>query len=229
MPAAPREQVYASEDAGRPPLILTFEVAAVAPFQHEQGEAVAPLDDEAGYIDLARRVRDLRIAGEAAVHPEVEAGVDALEVYVGTPLRRERNVAQIKPRGVLARNEGRVVGEGVAHVYVGGLAVTVKLPDGGHGQRPVRQGEVRADGFLRHRLGRGEEGEAPFAAERREKRRSLAVRVGGSGLTRRNGVALGVGDVIRPQRLAAYMQFSGILMVFKFHSPTALIDEPIIP
>ena len=173
-------------------------------------------------------MRHLRVAGEFAVYPEVKAGVDALEVYVGTPLRRKFDVAQVESRGVFVRHERRIEGEGVAHVDIGGFVVAVKLPHGRHRQRLNGQREVRADRLLRHLLRRAVEGEAPFAAERSEKRRRFAVRERGSGFMRRDAVALGVGDIIRPRRFAPQVQYFSILMEYQFHKLTAFVDITII-
>ena len=186
----PLEEVDVPEDAAHPQLVLVLEVAAVAPFQDEDGDGVFAGAEKFRHLKLAGRVGDLAVSHQFAVYPEVEAGVDPLEIHVVAeiPFLADAEVADIGPAGIFERDIGRVVGEGVADVGVLVAVVAVILPDRGDGDLFKAAAAFRvpllaldgADVFV--------VAEVPLAAQELE-----AVRLSAAG---KGGGALRGGDVV---------------------------------
>ena len=208
------EEVDLAEDAGHAPHILVFEVCAVGPLEDEDLEGVLPLVDQPGDVDLGGEVGDLRIGREGVVDPDVERGIDALEVQVGLlRLHRggDREVADVERAGILVRDIRRVDRDRVVDVRV--VRDVIAAPEGhlpahgdGHAVEALGR-EVRAGHIAAADVGEGgEESEGPFAVEGLEEGGFAAV------LQRR--VALGrEGDEVRAGRFASDVQGLRILVI----------------
>ena len=208
------EEEDLAEDAGHAPHILVLEVGAVGPFEDEDLEGVLPLVDQPGDVDLGGEVGDLRIGGEGVVDPDVERGVDALEVQIGL-LRlhrgRDREVADIERAGVLVRDERRIDRDRVVHVRVVRDVIPAAeghLPAHGDGHAFEAFGrEVRARHIAAADVLDGlEEAERPLAVEGLEEGGFPAVLV--------RGVALGgERNEVRAGRFASDVQGLRILVI----------------
>ena len=139
------QEVDVAEDAAGAELVLVLQVGAVAPLEHQNGQAVGAGTDEPGHIELRGGVGDLAIADVGAVEPHVEAGVHTLKGQVGAGGRRVRGVlevADVGAAGVVLGDVGRVEGDGVADVGVLVVVVAQVLPGTGH----LNPGEALRDG-----------------------------------------------------------------------------------
>src|SRR5699024_8878147 len=109
------------EDAGSTELVLIFQVAAVTPLQDQNRQSVLAFFDSLGDVKLGGGVGDFAVAQEGAVEPDVEAGVNTLEVQVGLGgicIAFIDKIVQISTAGIFIRNIGRVCREGIADVGV---------------------------------------------------------------------------------------------------------------
>ena len=183
------QEVDVAEDAAGAELVLVLQVGAVAPLEHQDGQAVDAGAQELGDVELRGGVGDLAVADVGAVEPHVEAGVHSLEGQVGAGgggIRGVVEVADVGAAGVVLGNVGRIEGDGVADVGVLVVVVTQVLPGAGHlnhGEALREVGGVRlaglvavgrADGgvLLPEGLGQlvdaGQVAEGPLAAEQVE-------------------------------------------------------------
>ena len=207
------QQVDIPENAGKPPLVLAFQVAAVAPLQHRRREGVLPRAEKIGDVEGGGAVADLAVAGEGVVHIQVEAAVHPFQHKVqpaaGAGPGGEPPV--VDAGGVFVRHKGRVKGEGIAEVQVLGGAVPLQLPAGGHRDAgPFAGGEDLPQPGPVGRGGPGAwvVGELPFAVEGGE---------AGGGFPRGKGVlAGGEGDEVVGRRQGAQLQHREILVAALF-------------
>ena len=169
-----REKPRAAEDAREAEHVLILQIRAVGIAVDLQGDRVLAGLHERRHVELGGRARVLREADVAAVHPQVEEGIDAVEleedVAVLVPPFREREVAPIGADGIPRLEVREVLGrvfhderaarhvllEGIRDVRVDGgapaaLAVRAKrlprrgdLDDGP--RRDVEVGLVEIDG-----------------------------------------------------------------------------------
>ena len=79
----PTQDVDIAEDATHAELVLVLQIAAVAPLEHQNGQLVVARPQVVGHIELAGGVRDLAVADQIPVDPEVEAGIHTLEIEQG--------------------------------------------------------------------------------------------------------------------------------------------------
>ncbi len=136
----PLQEIQAPENAGHAQLVLVLQVGAVAPFEHGDGQAVFPLRQPVGQVELVGRMADLAVAGEPAVDPEVKAAVHPFEVQVVPHARLfvQADQAAVDPSGVFLGHIGRVKGEGIIDVGVLVAVVAVVLPDARHRDHVVK-------------------------------------------------------------------------------------------
>ena len=130
------QDVHIPEDAGGTELVLIFQIAAVTPLQDQNCQSVLSFFDSLGDVKLRGGVGDFAVAQEGAVEPDVEAGVNTLEVQVGLGsicIAFIDKIVQVSTAGIFIRNIGRVCREGIADVGVLVLVVTVVLPNAGDG------------------------------------------------------------------------------------------------
>ena len=163
------QQVHVPEDAAHAQLVLVLQIAAVAPLEHQRGESVGPVAvEESGDLELGGAVRDLAIAHESAVHPQVEAGVHALEVQEipGVLPLVQAQGELVDAAGVLLWHIGGGHGDGVADVCVHMTAPAHALPAAGHRDGGHGAGVQAQKAGLVYRVQEGVEiPEGPFAAE----------------------------------------------------------------
>ena len=208
------DEVHVAENAAHAQLVLVLEVGAVAPLEHEHRHGVLALDQKVRNVEFARRVRNLAVARELLVDPEVEAGIDALEVQVRAArsvLRADLKAAQIQPAGVLIRHEGRVKRDRVADVRVHVAVVAGVLPAGRHLDLVhvvLVKADVRRRAVGEHVEERVEIAERPRAVQRADARGFAAV-------VRR------LRQVVAAGRAGAHVQHVRIFMQFcEFHCNT---------
>ena len=131
----PREQVDVAEDPADAELVLIFQVAAVAPLEYKDGQAVGARLDDLGDVELGGGVRDLAVADVLAVEPHVEAGVDAFEGEMrarGVFTGRVLELVDVRAARIVLRDERRIEREGVADVRVLVVVVALVLPRARH-------------------------------------------------------------------------------------------------
>ena len=141
-------EINIAEDTRHAEHVLTFEVAAVAPAEHLNGEAVFALVEILREVEFSYVVGALCIAHILSVEPNEGCGVDAAEVDEGAlsvPVFGEVEGAHVGTHGVDAvvasavveartsLDEGRRVGVGIFHVAVDGAVIALHFPVGGHG------------------------------------------------------------------------------------------------
>ena len=117
-PSAGKE-IDVAEDTAHSPHILILKIGADAPLVNENLQGVLALDEIGGEVKLARRMADLAVADEGVVTKDVEGGGNALKDEDRPILARGIvKVADIKPRGVLARQIRRIYREGVVDIGI---------------------------------------------------------------------------------------------------------------
>ena len=130
------DQVHVPVDAADPPEVLTLQVAAVAPSVDLHRHIVCARPHGVGDSELGRRAASLAVAGQVAVDPDVEGGVDAVEVQEHLPpfpSGRQLEGAAVRPHGVVVVGDARRVrGERIGLVPVDGVTVAFELPVAGH-------------------------------------------------------------------------------------------------
>ena len=208
--AGARQEVDVPEDPGGAELVLVLQVGAVAPLEHQDGQAVGARLNDLGDVELAGGVGDLAVADVLAVEPHVEAGVHTLQDQVGlrrVRVRRVLDVAQIDPAGIVLGNEGRIEGDGVADVGVLVPVVPLVLPGAGHGH-PIHavQRDVAPPEGLGHVVDARVVGECPLAVEEMNAVGALACAATG-------GDGCGGGQVVGPWRQGALVEGLEILIV----------------
>ena len=75
-----RPKLYAAKDARKPPHVLVFEVASVAPSIHLHGQSVAAFMQKTGHVELGRRHGVLAVAHFPAVQPYIHGRVNTAEM-----------------------------------------------------------------------------------------------------------------------------------------------------
>ena len=129
------QDVYIPEDTRGTELILILQVAAVAPFQDHHCQRVLAFPNRLGNIEFGSGVGDFVVAQKGTVEPEIEAGVNTLEVQISLGSIRVafiHKVVQICTTGILIRDKGRICGEGITDVGVLVPIIAVVLPDAGN-------------------------------------------------------------------------------------------------
>ena len=159
------DHVHVTEDTVVAELVLILQIGGVAPLEDGDGQHVLADDDLVGHVKLGGGVGNLRHADELAVDPRIEAGIHAVKVQVAAlalflPLKG----TTVHAAGILARDVGRIEGEGIVDVGILRVIKAVVLPHGRHGHlHRIGQG-IAADG-LRHVLHRREPAEVPRTVE----------------------------------------------------------------
>ena len=230
------QQVDIAEDAAHTELVLILQIASVAPFEHQHGQGIRTVGQNAGHIEFAGRMRNLRIADERAVQPHVETGIHTLECQE----RVRRRVVdamferiQIHAARVVLWHVRRVKGERIIDIRVLVAVDAVVLPDGRHRNRRITGGAQ----FVGTRLvGDAERIDESTVVERRQAglmpTRDLRVQIVDAGIIAEHPIpvqqrepvgiraaladgvgARGGGDEIGPVRHGADMQGVGVLVV----------------
>ena len=132
------QQIHVTEDAAHAELVLILLIAAVAPLQHQHGQRVHAVLQHVGHIELAGRMRHLRIPDELAVHPHIERRIHALEIQVRAGrvrIGRMHEIAQVHAARVVLRHERRVERERIVEIRVLVAVETMVLPHARHRRR----------------------------------------------------------------------------------------------
>ena len=207
------QDIGISEDAGHAQLVLILEIAAVTPFEHQNGDRVFTVDSVIGQVKFGNRMGNLTVADEFAVDIQIEAGIHALEAKHGayTRLRMQFDSALIQCARIVDRNERRIIRERIAHIGVLMRVVAVRLPYARNGNRRVEIGFGCE--FVRKLLVALEIVERPFAVQIHKALGLRAIAV-------HRTIAMRKRDEIRVRRHCANVQNVGILMEMQlFHEP----------
>ena len=174
-----RGQGDVPEDAAQPPHVLVFEVAAVGPLVDPDREGVLARRDRIGDVELGGEPTPLAVADSLAVHPDVERGVDAVELEPDPPIApavRDRERPTVQPGRVLGRDVRRVDRERIDDVGVVWLAVARRLPVSRNPQLvPVTVVEARVVKPVGCAIRRFDEREPPSPVQRAEPGRGGSV------------------------------------------------------
>ena len=173
----PRQQIHVPEDAGHAELVLTFQIGAHAPLEHQHRQQILPGMHKVGDIELAGGVGDLAVSHPLPVDPDVVKAVYPLKVQIEPPAAKVRvqgKAGAVGAAGVLMGHKGRIVRDGIPHVAVLVFVQPLHLPAGGHrhgGKLPVVK--LRPAELLRHGADPVVQLHPPASAEQDESLRGL--------------------------------------------------------
>ena len=158
-------------DARQAPVVLPFEVVAVAVFHHAYGQHVLARSQEARHVVLRRLLSTLVVAHLLTVEPHERAALHLFQTQEhlsALPLCGQTEGLAIGTRGVvLAWHVGRVGLEWRRYVAELRVAVASHLPVERHGYSgPLAVLEVRREELRRHLLGRVGKEESPRPVQR---------------------------------------------------------------
>jgi len=139
-------EVHIAVDAGHPPVILIFQVAAIRPADDHGRQRVLARLEEGRNVEFSGQARVLAVAGLMAVDPDVEGAFHALKGQDHPPpgpARREREGGAVEAgRVVVVRDARRIVGDGHLDVGVDRPVVALHRPVGGDVDRPPVAGVI---------------------------------------------------------------------------------------
>ena len=133
-----QKQVYVAENARPAELVLVFQIACLAPLEHQHLDAVFTCVQVRGDINFAGHMADLAVGNEGIVDIEVEAGVYALKIDAHRLLQHlgvHVKAARVHAAGIDFGDVGGIEREGVDHVCIVGRVVAAAkhgLPGAGH-------------------------------------------------------------------------------------------------
>ena len=120
------KQINLSEDAGKTEFVLILDIGSVAPFEHKHLDGVGTLVQVLVDKKFACHVTDLAVPDKTVVDEKIEAGVHTLKVQINGLFQhffRHREVADIKPAGIVVRHVGRIQRKGHIHIGVVGCVI----------------------------------------------------------------------------------------------------------
>ena len=115
-------------------------IAAVTPFQNQNGQMIGAVVEQTGYIELAGRVGNLTVPHIIAVEPDIKAGSNALKVQKRTGrnfILMIDKITDVRTTGIVFRNIRRVCRERITDICILVMVVAVILPDARHRGRIV--------------------------------------------------------------------------------------------
>ena len=117
------KEVDLAEDTREAEFILILKIRAVAPFEHKHFKCIFACAKVFGYIDLAGHMADLTVCREIVVYKKIEAGVNALKIYVNLSVTKlifvHQEASHIKSATVsVSRYKRRLNGKGIIDVGV---------------------------------------------------------------------------------------------------------------
>ena len=142
-------ELHGAENAGKPPHVLVFQIAAVTPSVHFHGQLVPARTQIPGYVEFGRRHGVLAVADFLTIHPDIHGGMHPAEMkdeVLAEHLLRNVHKGHIRTDGIAVLVSGPVPGrfgsharavplEGIADVDIDGRAVALRLPVAGNGNR----------------------------------------------------------------------------------------------
>ena len=134
------EKIHITEDTVHAEHILIFHIAAVTPFQNQNGQMIGAVVEQTGYIELAARVGNLTVPHIIAVEPDIKAGSNALKVQKRTGrnfILMIDKITDVRTTGIVFRNIRRVCRERITDICILVMVVAVILPDARHRGRIV--------------------------------------------------------------------------------------------
>ena len=140
-------QLHAAGNAREAPEVLVFEVGAVRPAEHLQGDEVFARLHELRDVELRGQLAVLAVTDETSVDPDIDvrrSGTDRKMDVLAAPRCRDVERAAVGTHMVLGIGHiGRIVPEitapGIADIHIDGVAVTVQLPHPRHGHAAPRR------------------------------------------------------------------------------------------
>ena len=168
----PKQQGHVPENAGKTQFVLIFQIAAVAPFEHQHAEPVFSGAKLPRHFELAGAVGYLAVACKDPVHPYVKAGVHPFKIEELAHPRLpfgQLELADISAAGIFVRHIGRVVREGITDVGILLLVEALHLPASGHfGFQKSLRHKVFLEKMVRYFLHPGKIGKFPVFPRQRQ-------------------------------------------------------------
>ena len=133
-------EIDVAMDAAKVPHILALDITAVAPAIDADSELILSLAEKAGEVEFGVGIGALRVADVASVDPHHTSRVEAVEMEedaLVAPVGGQREGATIEARGIVVLDtrlgmallgQGRMVGEGIAHIGIDWIAIARHLP-----------------------------------------------------------------------------------------------------
>ena len=127
----PVQKIDVPEDPGEAELVLILQIASVAPLKNKDRQKVVSLLNELRHVELRRVVGDLAVADIGPVQPDIEAGINPLEIQeharrLGIPVPLKS--MEIGPAGIVLRDIGRIKGKRIADIGVLLAVISAHLP-----------------------------------------------------------------------------------------------------
>ena len=129
-------EIDAPFDAAVFPVVLPFQVRAVAVTEYFYGKLVAAFFQQSGDVEVRRQTAVFGISGKFAVHPYIVGGLHSFEIEEDVhacPACRYGKLADVGAYGVIVGRHMRRVGlEGIARVGVDGGIEPLQFPTAGN-------------------------------------------------------------------------------------------------
>ena len=133
------QQGHIAEDAAHAPHVLIFQIAAVAPAQYHDRQAVLTGPQDRREIEFGRQPAVLGIAHPPPVAPQMKRRVHAVKDDAGLPALKPRVIhikcERVTAGWVLLRHKRRINGDRIGDVGVDGRVKPLHLPVRRHGHR----------------------------------------------------------------------------------------------